>query len=124
MESKSDIENVDAWAEIIGDTLQHAPAEKRADILALAVKNEVAQRSAPPFLTLADLVNMDTPGVRHWNAILRLKGLLVQVFVRNITNNNSAEDAAKILFAWHRYGTGSGDLADYIDELPRPKAAA
>jgi len=49
---------------------------------------------------------------------MRLKSLLVQVFVRDITNNNSEKDAAAILFADHRYGTGSGQLLDYISDLP------
>jgi hypothetical protein len=39
------------------------------------------------------------------------------VFARNIRNNHSPADAAKLLFAEHRYGTGSGYLGDYINAL-------
>jgi hypothetical protein len=40
------------------------------------------------------------------------------MFVRDITNNHSAEDAAKILFAHHCHGHGSGLLRDYLRGLP------
>jgi hypothetical protein len=60
------------------------------------------------------------PGIRHWNVIMRLKSLLVQVFVRDITNNHSKADAAAILFVEHRHGTGSGWLPDYLRDLPKP----
>ena len=55
---------------------------------------------------------------------MRLKSLVVQVFARSITNNHSPQDAAALLFADHRYGTGSGCLGDYIDDLPRKKVTA
>jgi hypothetical protein len=57
-----------------------------------------------------------SPGWRHWNAIMRLKSLVVQVFVRDIANDYSAADAAKILFAEHRHGHGSGRLRDYLPD--------
>ena len=49
---------------------------------------------------------------------MRLKSLLVQVLVRDITSDHSPEDARAILFVQHHYGTGSGCLRDY---LPRPR---
>ena len=55
---------------------------------------------------------------------MRLKSLVVQVFARSIRNNHSPQRAAEILFAHHRHGTGSGDLSDYIDDLPREKVTA
>jgi hypothetical protein len=48
---------------------------------------------------------------------MRLKSLVVQVFVRNIANNHSPGDTAEILFAQHRYGAGSGCLRDYLTDV-------
>jgi hypothetical protein len=45
---------------------------------------------------------------------MRLKSLPIQVFVRDITSDYSPEDAAAILFTYHRHGAGSGLLADYL----------
>ena len=126
-ESEEDVDNIEAWAEIIKDVLRCAPIEKRAAILALATQNEAdsaARRKANGdrlvVINAAELMaNTDTPGLRHWNVIMRLKSLIVQVFVRNIRNNHSPKDAGKLLFVGHRYGTGSGLLADYLDDLSR-----
>jgi hypothetical protein len=43
-ENREDIENVDAWAEVIGDLLHHVPSERRSAAPALASKNEEAKR--------------------------------------------------------------------------------
>jgi hypothetical protein len=124
-ETDNDVENIEAWAEIIEDLLFCAPPDKRTEILATATKNEETARKRREanggfvIMTAADF-DVNSPGLRHWNAIMRLKSLLVQVFARNITNNHSPADAAKLLFAPHRHGTGSGSLSDYIDDLPRP----
>lgn len=64
---------------------------------------------------MKELANTTFP---HWNLALRLKALMIQVLVRDITNNHSKEDAAAILFAHQRYGHGSGCLLDYIEDLP------
>jgi hypothetical protein len=123
-ENDRDIANAEAWAAIVEDLLALMPAENRMKVLKLAVANEeveIADRAkydGLKIMSAAELSNMDTPGLRHWNAIMRLKSLVIQVFTRNITNNHSAEDAAKILFAEHSYGQGSGCLHDYISDLP------
>jgi hypothetical protein len=113
-----DIGNTEAWAEIVEDLLCLVPMANRMQVLQLAVtkeKAEIAERA-----TEVDLEKMqDTPGLRHWDAIMALKSLVIQVFTRDIVNNHSAADAAKILFAKHRYGRGSRCLSDYIDDLPR-----
>jgi hypothetical protein len=124
-ETEKDIANVEAWAEIIADVLWHVPQDKRLTVLALATKNEEAEaqerKAAGNRLVLIEPFNdetwMNEPGQRHWNTIMRLKSLLIQVFVRNITNNHSPQDAARLLFAEHRYGHGSGLLEDYLERL-------
>lgn len=121
-ETAEDIDNVEAWVEIVEDMLWLAPADRRADILELAFAKEKASRNERAkhdgFIVYSfNDLDMNTPGVRHWNAIMRLKSLVVQVFIRNITNEHSPEDAAAILFADHRYGTGSGRLSEYLDNL-------
>jgi hypothetical protein len=122
-EAQRDIENIEAWAEVIGDILFHVPAWHRAAVLALATKNEEAEQQERAkhggirVLCLSEL-NVDKPGMRHWNAIMRLKSLLVQIFVRDISNDHSEQDAARILYSRQPYGNGSGELLDY---LPRRK---
>jgi hypothetical protein len=64
---------------------------------------------------------MNTPEYRHRNVIMRLKSLVVQVFIRDITNNHSPERATEILFAHHRHGSGSGLLEDYLRNLSIPQ---
>ena len=126
-EDAEDVGNVEAWAEIVEDMLFLVPPEDRMKVLQLAVASEeaaIAERlEHEPLgkIWCASEFPMDTPGMRHWNAIMRLKSLIIQVFTRNITNDHSPTDAAKLLFADHRYGTGSGCLGDYIDDLPRSR---
>jgi hypothetical protein len=125
-EDRDDIENVEAWAEVIKSVLYLVPIDRRATVLALAVKNEEAEckeREASGRFRIRSFEELtegfkNSPAFRHGNAIMRLKSLLVQVFVRAITNNHSAEDAAQILFASHPYGNGSGELRDYLRDLP------
>jgi hypothetical protein len=111
-ETDKDVENVEAWATIIADLLCHAPPDRRAAILALATTNEeteAQERGASGrlrYITFSDDW-MNSPGVRHRNAIARIKSLLVQVFVRDIANNHSKQDAANILFTEHPHGRGS-----------------
>jgi hypothetical protein len=122
-----DIGSVEAWAVVVKDLLYRAPPDIRAAILAAAADNEqkaVEKRKECRFILesskaiTADWEN--SPGIRHWHTVMRLKALTIQAFVRNITNNNSKGDAAAILFADQRHGAGSGSLSDYIDDLPRP----
>jgi hypothetical protein len=46
---------------------------------------------------------MASPKMRHWNDIMRLKSAVVYTFLRDITNNHSPEDAARLLFREHRF---------------------
>src|SRR5262249_43163963 len=125
VENEEDINNIEAWAEIIEDMLYFVPFESRMQVLQLAVAKheanvaEVVEHGPWRPVSAAEMANTDTPGLRHWNAIMRLKSLIIQVFTRNISNNHKSTDAAKLLFAQHRYGTGSRYLGDYIDNLPR-----
>ena len=106
-----------AWAEVILDVLDRVPGSKREEVLRLALRREREEREEEErtggIFTLEEL-DMNEPGMRHRNAIMRLKSLLVQVFVRNITNNHSPENARAILFAGHPHGTGSRRLEDYL----------
>ena len=109
-EDQKDIGNVEAWAEVVEDLLHLVPEDQRAEVLALASKNEAAKakkREANGGLIVyyaADIDWKNSPGFRHLGAITRLKSLTVPVFVRDITNNHSPEDAAQILFVEHRHG--------------------
>jgi hypothetical protein len=125
-ESGKDIENVEAWAEVIKRLLDLVPAERRNKVLALVVENHEAEHkkleAATDSLGLvsynaADVDWMASPGTRHSHAIARLTSLVIQVFTREITNNHSPEDAAKILFAAHPHGYGSGCLRDYLSRV-------
>ena len=93
-----------------------------AEVLALVLKKEEADRKNMgdhlKTLSFNELFDM-SPGLRHWNAIMRLKSLVVQVFVRNITNNHSPADATALLFGHQHFGTGSGELFDYLGDLTK-----
>ena len=124
-ESSEDIANVEAWAELIVDILKRIPADKRAVVLALITKYEEdakqgreARGGLPPIVTSEEFVQgwEGSPRAYHWHTIMRLKSLMIQVFARDISNNHSRHDAAELLFARHRHGTGSGLLEDYLGD--------
>jgi hypothetical protein len=120
--TEDDIKNISAWAEIVIDMLWLVPCDLREDVLKLAVERAAAQKREDGRLSWApaDMKNwMQSPGIRSYHAIMRLKALLIQVFVRNITNSHHPDDAAKLLFARQRYGTGSRELRDYIGDMAR-----
>jgi len=115
-------------AKVIEDLLFLVAPSKRIEVLKQAVANEEAASSGRHEIgglevwTIADLpATRACPGWRYWNSIMRFKSLIIQVFLRNITNSHSKEDAAKILFMGHSNGTGSGWLPDYLDGLPAIK---
>jgi hypothetical protein len=118
-ERAKDMINAEAWAEVFKDVLYLVPEEIRASVLTLVAQNEEARRKEAEWLRASAIneIGMDAPGLRHWDAIARLRSLVIQVLVRRVKNNNSPEDAAKILFAEHPYGHGSGRLGDYLDGL-------
>ena len=123
VETEEDVQNVEAWAEIIKDISYLIPIDQRLDVLMLALKNEEVQKAERDarggklfFMTAKELSKIDTPGLRHWHTIIRFQSLVVQVLMRRIANNHSAADAKKILFVQHRYGRGSGLLEDYLPE--------
>jgi hypothetical protein len=123
-ESREDVENIEAWAEVIREMLCCVPSERRSAVLALATKNEEAARQEREWkrINLASSVDWKQHSAnRYRNTIERLKSLVVQVFVRSITSINSAEDAAQILFTHRLHGLGSRRLQDYLRYLPTPR---
>lgn len=112
-----DIRNAPAWADIVGDILGLVPAELREEVLAAVVAKRESELLAIREGKLIEFTGEMTVNP-NWNAILRLKGLLVQVLARDVTCDSSAEDAAAILFGHQRYGNGSGFLLEYIGDLP------
>ncbi len=56
--------------------------------------------------------------LRHWHALMKLKGRVICSLVRDITNNHSPGEAGKILLRRQRNVPGSGLLADYLRNLP------
>jgi hypothetical protein len=123
-----DINDVEAWAGLIEDMLWRVPAELRENVLNLATERargteERAAKNGRLWQSPADLEDwLKSPAVRSRGAKMRLKALLIQIFARDITNNHHPDDAAKLLFAHQRFGTGGCELLDYIDDLPRPEA--
>jgi hypothetical protein len=71
-----------------------------------------------------ELSSMNSPGLRYWNMVMQFKARLIYVFIRNITNNHSPAEAARLLFTRHQTAPGSGYLSDYLDDLPRPRLTA
>jgi hypothetical protein len=126
MRTDKDMANNAAWAELITDVLHLLPPSQRAEILALATQKEEAakvKREASGWIDwdIVDFTEHKSLGVRHRTALARLKSLVVQVFVRDIANGHSRPDAAKILFAPQRHGTGSGRLSDYLLALQQDR---
>jgi hypothetical protein len=142
--TEEEIGNVSAWAEIIEDMLWAVPRGLHEDVLNLALANyherkrKADKNGGITCWTPKDNDEwMKSPGIRHWHDIMLLKALVIQIFVRNITGNNSPDNAAKLLFSRQRFGTGSAELLDYIGDLaaeyeadvdgnvvPRPKERA
>jgi len=123
-ESREDIENVEAWAEVFRAILSRVPTDQRVAVLALVTKNEEGRRAEyakhggfKP-VNAASVDWRSHPANRYWKVVMRLKSLLIQILVRDITNNHSAKDAAAILFAEHPFGCGSRRLGDYLSRLP------
>ena len=88
-ETDRDIENVEAWAEVVADLLYHVPPDKRVDVLVLATKNEQAEALEREAKGWDNVGSVRWTNHGHLDAITRIKSLLVQVFVRNIANNHS-----------------------------------
>jgi hypothetical protein len=96
--------------------LRAAPLDVRRDALRRALsKAEDAERDGLRLVSFSKIRECD---LRRGPVVMRLKALLVQVFARSIANNHSPEDAAELLFAPQQFGTGSGELLDYIGDLP------
>ena len=78
-ETDEDVENVEAWVEIVYDLLDLVPEDHRAEVLAACSKKEEAdreerERTGPGFSVMKLDENWrDGPGVRHWNAIERAR---------------------------------------------------
>jgi hypothetical protein len=107
------IDNVEAWAVVIGDLLMLVPPELRAAVLARAVNNETSEHLIAQGHNFV-FHGESAPRWRHLPAIMQLKSLVVQVFVRTIANEHSPQDAQRILYTKQRHGRGSGQLADYL----------
>ena len=121
VETPEDMTNAQAWAELLEDAMHVVPEEIRAEVLkrtlAMWEKRVAKYAENGPWMTATQLLeNVDTT---HFQTSVRLKGLVIQVLVRDVTIDHSPQDAAKILFSEHPCGRGSRLLGDYIDDLPR-----
>lgn len=121
VETPEDMTNVQAWAELLEDAMHVVPEEIRAEVLkrtlAMWEKRVAKYAENGPWMTATQLLeDVDTT---HFQTSVRLKGLVIQVLVRDVTIDHSPQDAAKILFSEHPCGRGSRLLGDYIDDLPR-----
>jgi hypothetical protein len=124
--TSKDIGNVEAWVEVLQHVFALIPLEARVEVasqLADAVAKKARKFEAGGGVIVrcaADAAEEyeKSPAFRWHGAIKRLKALTIQVLARSITNNNSPRDAAALLFAQQHYGTGSGCLSDYLNNLP------
>jgi hypothetical protein len=108
------------FAEVISDLLHRAAPEERVKILKLAVakeeKEEAERQAGDPnelrVIDAGDLANME---FRCWRGEMAIKAAVAYTFVRDITNNHSHEEAARLLFREHRTCPGSGHLDQYLE---------
>jgi hypothetical protein len=120
-------EVITIWTEVVRDILNLAPPSARQGIIDQLVeeqKQRLEDRKAGTLRVITIDQLKDDPGMKYCNEIMEAMSTVVQSFVRIITNDHSREDAARILFRWHRDGHGSGLLADYLDGLPGIKLTA
>lgn len=111
---------VNIAADAIEDVLRLVEPGIRMDVLKALVDRETkaAAERADGELRSMELCDWTPDDEGRFRAEMTFKSLVVQTFVREITNNHSNEDAARILFREHPDGNGSGWLPDYLDGLP------
>ena len=97
-----------AMATVVKQLLNDAPPDKREAVLT-AAHSMIARDLA------SDLV-MSVRQTPEMMSEVELKARAIYRFTRNITNNNSPEDAANLLFRHHGGIGGSG----YLDEILEP----
>jgi hypothetical protein len=114
-------EEIEVAALVIRDLLYRVAPEKRAAALARAAEREAQEAAKPQFeIRCASEIDFaNSPGIRYWHDIMKLKARVAYTFIRNITNNHAPEDAAELLFQQQCGVPGSGYLEQYIDKLPR-----
>jgi hypothetical protein len=117
---------IETAAVVIEHLLHQVTPDKRAAVLERALETEKAEQKEREkhnglrVWSAAEMADMNTPGLRYWNDVMEFNARLVYVFTRNIVNNHSPKNAAKLLFTRQRAAAGSGYLEEYIDHLPRP----
>lgn len=104
-------------ARVINDALGHTDKTTRLAILAELIKIVEAWEPGK-FLDGRRLIRSEIPPRKPEH---EFKALVVQIFVRDIVNQNSPKDAERILFAHQSHGKGSGLLSDYLKILPSVK---
>jgi hypothetical protein len=101
--------DVVAMATVVKHLLNDAPPDKREAVL-----------TAAHSMIARDLASEFAMSVGHTpetiSEVMELKARAIYRFTRNITNNNSPEDAANLLFRHHSGIGGSG----YLDEILEP----
>jgi hypothetical protein len=121
-------EETEVAAEVIADLLYLIEPQKRLAALAIATKAEEAESKEREANGGFHVISFDeesteaflqSPGIRHWNAIMRFKARAICTFVRNIRNSHSPHNAGRLLFQHQPNVPGSGYLEDYLDGLPR-----
>lgn len=104
--------DADVWTEALERVVQMVPSEICCTVLERLLAEA---RKDVPYLVVnfADL-DVGPP----LEPIHEAMAAMVQVLVRGITNNNSPENAARLLFRHQSLGQGSRYLSDYLDGLP------
>ena len=100
--------DVMAMATVVKQLLNDAPPDKREAVLT-AAHSMLARDLA------SDLVMSVGQTPEMTSEVMELKARAIYRFTRNITNNNSPEDAANLLFRHHSGIGGSGYLDEYLE---------
>lgn len=111
---------IEVTAELI-DRALHWLRVDHAKVLAKAAELHAAKPQKP---FRAEELRMDfTESSPDRRDIDQRMSLVAYAFIRDIRNNNSPADAARLLFGRRHAGPGSGWLGDYLDDLPSVERA-
>jgi hypothetical protein len=115
--------NIEAASYIVNDVINSLRVDRDAVLAEMAKqhddKREHQTSGGLVFCRFDRETFMQSPYMRHYGRIMRLKAALAYSFIRTVTNNHAPDVAEKMLFGTNHGIAGSGWLLDYIGDMIR-----